>query len=309
MHFNPRSNRKLAITAASLLLPVFVLNGCGGSSSSSDSDDSDDGVTTRSVSVPFVAEANGVAIDCDASLTGLGTEAGGTTATLGDFRFFVHDFRLVKYSGEEVALELADDGVWQNGTVALLDFQDKSGCGADVSETRKHVDISFEDDGSTYTALRFKVGVPAGQNHQEVASPPLNTLGMSWAWQAGRKYMRLDVIPDGGISRPTNPEFSGTSWNFHLGATGCVGDTEAEISCTNSNIPEIELSDFSVSNQTIVIDYGQLISGNNLSEDAALAPGCMSGTSDPECNETFTQLGLDLASGNVEGVQSIFSKR
>ena len=81
------------------------------------------------------------------------------------------------------------------------------------------------------------------------------------------------------------------------------------MTCTNANIPDVELSGFSISSQTIVIDYGRLVNGNNLSQDINGAPGCMSGSSDSECNATFTQLGLDLASGAVNGEQSIFSIR
>ena len=47
-----------------------------------------------------------------------------STITVSDFRFFVSGVSLVSASGETVPVSLTQDGKWQNGTVALLDFED-----------------------------------------------------------------------------------------------------------------------------------------------------------------------------------------
>ena len=62
----------------------------------------------------------------------------------------------------------------------------------------------------------------------------------------------------------------------------------------------------------IVIDYAALVSGASVAQDAGGAPGCMSGTTDPECEVVFANLGLglDLGAGeNAESEQSVFSVR
>ncbi len=79
--------------------------------------------------------------------------------------------------------------------------------------------------------------------------------------------------------------------------------------CSNSNRPELELFGFNPEVNAVQLDYARLVSQSNVAVDAGGAAGCMSGVDDPECNEVFTQLGLNLASGENDGalVQSVFS--
>ena len=133
---------------------------------------------------------------------------------------------------------------------------------------------------------------------------------MYWSWQAGYKFARIDFAPVGGITRPGDDNFNGTSFNFHLGSTACTGDAELGegVSCEKANRPTIRLDNFKL-DKTIHIDYSRLVSEINLSIDQGGAAGCMSGSTDPECLSMFTAIGLDLGTGEnlSEQQQVVFS--
>ena len=65
-----------------------------------------------------------------------------------------------------------------------------------------------------YTGVRFEVGLPFDKNHAEVTlqPSPLNLSRMFWNWNAGYKFMRLDIRSTG---QPRG-------WLVHLGSTGCT---------------------------------------------------------------------------------------
>ncbi|MEE3190491.1 MAG: MbnP family protein, partial [Pseudomonadota bacterium] len=149
---------------------------------------------------------------------------------------------------------------------------------------------------------------------------PGRASGAGWNWQGGYKFTGIDVAPVGGWTDPQDSERTGNRWNMHLGSTGCpvsVSDLESGTDpepCENPNRPEItiELGAIDVEQAEIVIDYAALVSGVSVAQDEGGAPGCMSGTTDPECEAVFANLGLglDLGTGeNAESEQSVFSVR
>jgi len=289
---------------------VILLAGCG---DGRDNDGDSSNNMTKSLTLGFSAEANQQAVNCDATIAGLGTA--GTDVNFQDFRFFIHDVRLVKDSGEEVVLIL-EQNQWQHDDVALIDFQDKAdSCNGAEKPIHNFITADYVDDGSTYTGLKFTVGLPAALNHNNPAEAPspLNITSLQWNWQAGYKFMRMDVAPIGGITREGAPEFTGTAWNFHLGSTDCSGDPVIGeiVSCGKPNRPTVSLTDFILGESEIVVDYGVLVEASVLAQDVAGAPGCMSGATDPECLEIFSRLGLDIATGEASNstVQSVFRFR
>lgn len=276
---------------------------------SSSSDDTP--TTTEDVTINFAAEANNIAIDCDTQLTGLGTQ--NTNATVNDFRFYVHDVALTDAQDNRYALSLDQNGM-QYQNVALLDFTNKdTSCSGEAKDTSTRVTGSVTvPEGTELTGVAFTLGVPSELNHadQVSAEAPLNAIGLHWAWETGYKFARLDVAPVGGITRPGDADFSSTSWNFHLGSTNCAGDPRQgeTVVCTRPNRPQIELTNFDVQSDAIVLDYGMLVADQNLTQDLAVKPGCMSATTDPECDEMFSALGLALSTGEVDvnATQSVF---
>ncbi|OZG72439.1 metallo-mystery pair system four-Cys motif protein [Hahella sp. CCB-MM4] len=292
--------KKFMAFFACTLLPI---TGCGGGGSTSTSNDepSADHSASVTVNIPFEASANNIPIDCDTVLTGLGIA--GTDASLKDFRFYLHDIEVTTDASRTLPVTL-DTSIWQSNGVALLDFQNKSdSCSGDAKETHKSISGKVKlKAGESITGIGFKIGLPSNLNHQNPtdAVSPMNIPGLSWGWQAGHKFMRLDIAPVGGITRPTDGNYNGTSWNFHLGSTNCTGTPALgeEVVCGRSNRPEVNLNDFTLGKDTIVVDYSALVANANLGQDEGGAGGCMSGSTDPECAAIFTALGLDLAEGS-----------
>ena len=259
-----------------LLVPflVFVLS-CGG-----DGDDP--------VEVQFAAMVGTEMFDCGSTYSGLGT---GADLTPMDFRFYVHDVRLVRDDGTEVAVQLDDDGMWQNGEVALLDFE--NGCG-DMGNADLNDRIIGTAPSGNYTGLRFKMGVPESLNHADasVAEPPLNLTSLFWNWNGGYKFIRID-----GASSA----FDG--WRLHLGSTGCTGDMMGNASCTTLNVVEVSLDGIDPTSTTVVADLAQLVTGSDLGNTGDSQPGCMSNPMDADCGVIFGNLGLPFGGAGGGGQQ------
>ena len=267
--------------------------------------------TSRQVNLNFEALANGQTINCGTKLTGLGTA--GSEAMLEDFRFYLYNLALIKDNGDSVAVTL-DQNAWQAGNLALVDFQNKADkCSGADKEIHTTITGTVTDTVSSFVGVRFTVGVPEDRNHTNPAqaTTPLNIASLQWSWQSGYKFMRLDVAPIGGISRPSDANFSSTAWNFHLGSTGCTGDPALNqvVTCSNSNRPEVTLSNFNLNTSRIRIDYAALVEASVLGLDEGGPAGCMSGKTDPECNPVFPRIGLSLDTGNADAsiVQKVFS--
>lgn len=302
-------------TQAIRLLALATLATIGGGCSNSDDPATPATPLTTAVTIPFEAEANGQPVDCDTQLTGLGTQS--TTATLKDFRFYVHDLAVVTSLGNTRTVTLENNN-WQLGAdgVALVDFQNKADtCSGDTKDTHKSITGTVPLlSNETISGVQFRIGVPAGLNHQNAATAatPLNLTSLFWSWQTGYKFMRLDVAPVGGMTRPSDASFTGTTWNIHLGSTNCTGDAQAgaDVVCERSNRPLITLSGFDPLRNHVFLDYDALVAATDLTQDVAGPAGCMSGLTDPECNVIFAALGLDFTSGNVDpSLTTVFSVR
>lgn len=229
------------------------------------------------VEIAFVALANGQPLECGSAYAGLG---GGSFEYRG-LRFFVSNVQ-VGAGTDRAALALEDDGRWQDGQVALLDFEDgDSQCAVGTADTRTVVRGQLDAPPES-AGLSFTVGVPFESNHGDVAQAtgPLSLTSMFWNWQGGYKFVRLDGFADGG------------AYNFHLGSTGCDGGpTGGVTACMNPNRVDVQLDDW-VEGSVVVLDLAALLDGATLTNTDGTAPGCMSGPDDPECGAVFENLGL-----------------
>ena len=293
----------LAATAASLVA-------CGGGSSGGGNSNNDPEPSTTSVSIPVAARANGTDINCDAQLSGLSSDA--TNGVVKAFAIYVHDLVLINADGSEMPVTL-DDNDWQSGGVALLDYQDRlDSCASDNSKpTNKAVAGTVVGALDQVTGLRFSIGVPSNLNHQDTtaAASPLNRSDLFWNWQGGYKHLRMDVAPDGGVYKESDGSTAST-WNIHLGSTGCVGNpqTGETVECSANNRPTITLDISDIANQQVVIDYSKLVENNSLLADEGGAPGCMSGPTDPECQGIFDALGMGIGdNSDPTPGQTVFS--
>lgn len=324
--------KSLAIKLPLACIAGALLTACGGSSSGSSSSNSSSSSSSSvssssssvsnepvAITIPFSAVSGSTDINCAATLEGLGTVS--TRATIADFRFYVHNLRLVTSTGEELPITLDETGV-QADNIALLDFRDKLGTGATACQGDANPTMNKQVVGkvlignNTIASVRFVLGVPATHNHadQTLAKEPLKTPGLSsgmhWGWNVGYKFTGLDVFTAVPITRPSDANWTNSRWNIHLGSTGCTGDAVSggAVTCTAGNRAEITLTNFVVGESTIQLDYAKLVEHSNMGEDGGGPAGCMSGATDPECATIFASLGLAHATQTTApSAQTAFS--
>jgi uncharacterized repeat protein (TIGR04052 family) len=198
---------------------------------------------------------------------------------------------------------LTQDGLWQLDDVALLDFEDATGgCANGTEQTRDVVEGTVP--AGDYTGLRFDVGLPFEKNHrdQTLQPSPLNLSRMFWSWNAGYKFMRLDIRTTG---QPRG-------WMVHLGSTGCepsAAPSTIPVSCAHRNAVTVDLPGFSAPRDLVELDVAALLAASNVdSNTEKTALGCMSGGTDPECTGLFGQLGLAIGD-RPAGPQKVFRAR
>lgn len=272
-------------------------DGASGSDASSEASTPEDSGGLRTpVTIAFTAQVGSSAFSCDQTYRMQGT--GNSTWTPKDFRFYVHDVRLVTGSGE-VPVAISTFGMFQGQNVALLDFEDGSNsCTEGTPDTNRQIvgNVAMASLPADIRGLKFKLGVPFALNHNDAASAPapLNLTAMWWAWNSGYKFLKIDGSTAG----------LPMGFNIHVGSTGCTGNNMGAVNaCSAPNVAEITLDGWTPTSN-IIADLGALISMSNL-ETSTMAPGCMSGGTDPECAPIFSALGLPIA-GAPAGTQRFF---
>lgn len=241
----------------------------------------------RTVTIDLEGRVGDARFECGGEYPGVGATA--TTLTALDFRFYVHSVVLTTDDGREVPLELSDDGVWQNGGIALIDFEDGDGCEGGNAPTNARLVGTVPADVGAISGLRFVVGVPEARNHLDSATAPspLNLSSMYWGWQAGYKYLRFEGRTTG---QPAG-------MRVHIGATGCSGDPRAGTrTCAERNEIPVALDGFDPDSQIVVADLAAMFDGIDLDVNAGGPPGCMADESDPDCAAIFDALGIATGS-------------
>ena len=294
----------ILVTAAALL--AFS---CGSPASTQDAGNLSSG---KDVTVNFKVVVGSQPFACGQTYTGIGTNPDAGTYAPKDARFYVHDVALTDSSGAAVPVTLTQDGVWQNGGVALVDAEDYTGYCLTFGSTGTNLKVVGTVPEGTYAGLVFKVGVPADRNHLSVNNvpSPLNTSPMYWSWTSGYRFARIEGVDASGKGLPGGL--------LHLGSTSCVAtdstDPRKGASCIYENIVNVAFDSFDTSTNTVLLDLAKLFQDTDLAVNTAnTAGGCMSAGSDPECVPMFRKLGLPLYQddGGVvlpAGTQSVFTK-
>ncbi len=249
-----------------------------------------DSATTNAISIPFRATIGVQAFRCGETYQNVGTTR--TTYRVQDLRFYVSDVRLLTSSGQEVPFVL-DTTAFQNGNVALLDFENGgSGCPEGNSATNTEL-RGHPASAGTFVGMRFVLGIPEAQNHLDSATQPspLNLTGMFWGWAAGYKFLRTEGSTPGLASGHL----------FHLGNPICVNGAA---DCIRYR-PTITLMG-NVTSSAVEADLARLYSTSNLSRDESGAPGCMSDPGDTDCTPILASLGLNSLGLN-NGTQTFFA--
>ena len=263
--------------ALGAILPALMLAGCAAPSAD------------QPVSIGFALKSGERPVSCSQPVPGLGKPA-----TLTDARLYIHGIVLLDDAGQATPVALTPSP-WQRDGVVLLDFEDAAGTCRGTAATN-HAVVGTVPAGR-YTGLGFVVGVPSPLNHTSpnAEAPPLDLVAMGWSWQAGRKFIKIELDPEGGVIRTAGKP--GATWNLHLGSTGCVGDPvkgEA-VSCATPNRISVRFPAFSPATDQVVLDVAALFDGTDLGRDGGGALGCMSGPDDPDCPAVLRQLGLKPA--------------
>lgn len=246
----------------------------------------------QAVRLRFAATVGETPVACDAAYQNIGVTK--STIHIVDLRFYVSRLRLLKADGTEQPVTLTQDGLWQHDDVALLDFEDASGgCANGTEQTRDLVEGSVA--AGEYVGVRFDLGLPFEKNHRDptLQPSPLNLSRLFWSWNAGYKFLRLDLQSTG---QPRG-------WMFHLGSTGCMPNdsrTTVPVSCARPNITTIDLPAFDLAADVVELDLQALLATSDVDRNAPETPaGCMSGPSDPECGPLLTRFGFQPAEGEL----------
>jgi uncharacterized repeat protein (TIGR04052 family) len=252
------------------------------------------------VTIRFRAVVGAEDLVCGKSYAGIGTTK--STITPRDFRFYVHNLRLVDAAGHEVPVQLDQDEKWQLDDVGLLDFEDATGSCGNGTPDRNDLLKGTAPRGD-YRGLRFTLGVPFAKNHTDLTKmpSPLNLTALAWVWNAGRKFARLDFSSTGAPR----------GYAIHLGSTGCTpNETKTTIptSCSAPNRAEVYLPAFDPAQDTVVADLAALLADSNVDLAGKMMSGCMSGPQTEACRPLFANLGLPL--GDVPaGQQKLFRRQ
>ncbi len=253
------------------------------------------------VTIRFQAVVNGEELACGRSYNGIGTTK--STITPRDFRFYVHNVRVLDEAGKEVAVQLTQDNKWQLDDLAMLDFEDAKGsCGNGTPDKNAQIEGTLPA-GHTYHGLRFTLGVPFEKNHTDLTKmpSPLNLTALAWVWNAGRKFARLDFSST-GVPR---------GYAIHLGSTGCTpNETKTTIptNCSAPNRAEIDLPAFHLGKDVVTADLAALLLDSNVDQAGKMMSGCMSGPGTAACGPLFLNLGLAFP-GQPVRPQTFFSRR
>lgn len=284
------------------------------------------------IEIPFEAQIGGQPLSCATSYADIGTTK--STVQIADFRVYVSNFRMIGADGSEVPVALDNDGTWQLDGTALLDFEDGTGtCSNGTIETNMVVRGTVPD--GEYAGLLFDIGVPFAQNHGDptLAASPLNLTAMFWSWQAGYKFIKIDMATSGQPLPPpmkmglapgdmaagdmakaddaSKMDMSGPmGWEIHLGSTGCASDsqtTSPKVLCANPNRMAIRLDGFMPGMEgmdKVVLDPAPVLAAANVDVNAKdTMPGCMAFPGDADCPPVMAALGLSYE-GAAPGAQA-----
>lgn len=254
---------------------------------------------TQPVTIAFKAVVGSEDFACGRSYSGIGVTK--STIKPKDFRFYVHNVRLVDEKNREVPVQLTQFGRWQLDDVALLDFESGSGGCVNGNPDMNMEIAGTVPSGHTWRGLRFVLGLPFEKNHTDLTEmpSPLDLTALSWSWNAGRKFTRIEFSSTG---RPRG-------YVLHLGSTGCTPNKEKTTpptSCAQPNRAEIVLPDFEPGSSVVLADLAALLKDSNVdTTPEKYKSGCMSSVENPDCGPLFANIGLPFG-GKPAGQQTFF---
>lgn len=266
---------------------------------------------SQKVSIGFTAVNGNQPVSCSKPITGLGTTS--RSAKLTDLRFYVSGVRLLRKGGGAVRVKLPNGSKWSytrgGAASTLIDLE--NGSGGCATEGTKAINnrVRGTVPRGRYVGVRYSVSVPRSINHTDVTTTPapLNLTAMAWSWQAGRKFMKVELSEDSG------PAWGSKIYFLHVGSTDCKGNPAAgeKTSCGLPNRNQVTLRKFNPAKQRIALDLKALFAGVDIAGGSGMGHmsgmggmddmpgmgemgGCMSATSSADCAPIFESLGMKL---------------
>ena len=248
---------------------------------------------SQAVQIQFNASVAGQPFECGKSYVQVGRPEQTITPT--EWRMFISDIALRDTNGQWIPLQLTPDGMWQNGQLALLDFENGKGPCRNGT-TGLNLTARGQVPAKIYSGIKFKIGVPFDQNHGDptTANPPLSTTAMFWNWQGGYKFIKFDALTATHYNPLLPPQRS--AFSFHLGSTQCASTAQTQPpmkACQKPNVVQVELVGQNPLSTPVVFDMATLLRSTDVANNTPnTPPGCMSSLSDPDCTEIFRHLHL-----------------
>lgn len=253
--------------------------------------DTDTGPDVLNLSIRFSAEMEDQPVSCLRDIRYQGS-SGNATVRLRGLKLYVLNVGLVDASGNSTLLEL-DQNDWQHGNLALLDYDD-GGENCEGTSPETNLDVTGTAPSGDYVGLAFTIGVPEDLNHTPIdggTPKALSDVDMFTGALYGYHYLKLDMSTVG------EPE----GYPIHVHASGCAVDEFGNpAGCSGANLVVFEVPTFDPKTQQVTLDFSELLSRNNLDQNATTPPpnnqptaaGCQSDTTDPDCQTFFTSYGL-----------------
>lgn len=288
------------------LATVFMLTGCDSST--------DNEASMEPFELNFKAMSSTEAVSCDTTSTGFGTD-GEYSIGLKDLRFYVSNVTF--YDEYGVAIESTfDDSDFQlnheEGFVGLIDLTSNTSgsCdGVDGSTERTNTMLTGMVLDTGVRKVTFDIGVPQAvmkdvinTSSAEDAPSPLNE--MYWSWASGYRHFLMNFTIEN-----TSALTGGGA--LHIGSKGC-GSTDGLLAledkdtCDFVNTPQVELTDFDLVNDSVVIDLDALLTDVAFSSTDAetgtekLSVNCHSNTAgQADCTPIFNNFGIDTDDGTA----------
>ena len=93
------------------------------------------------IDLQFAGDFAGRPFDCASQYDNIGTSR--ATVEVSDYRLYISRIRLLDSSGTQIPVALRENGPWQHGDIALLDFENASGaCANGTAETNSVVKLT-----------------------------------------------------------------------------------------------------------------------------------------------------------------------
>jgi uncharacterized repeat protein (TIGR04052 family) len=287
------------LTGLAIVFPVSALAHIADSESSPSQEAKLKKGKVQQVAIGFKALNGSERVTCSGPIDDLGNTA--RDANLVDLRFYVSGVQLLRKGGGAVTVQLRKGSRWSYSRgasrVTLIDLENGTGACAEEGTIGTNGWVRGSVPKGNYVGVRYSLSVPQALNHTDLTGTPapLNLTSMAWSWQAGRKFMKVEL---------SESEDGGSNWGtylLHVGSTGCTGDPAAgEVTdCALPNRNRITLSSFNSTKQLIALDLRRLFAGVDIGDVSGMMPGCMSGAMSAACGPLFQALGMEHTTTNT----------